>query len=115
MSASAFDFSLASEGEATLLLGGLVDSGPAALDAVLLLLELLALAVELLLHLAVTGVELLFALLELALLLRHLLLEDHLHLELHLGEFLLVQAALLFLLDGRVDLLEDARVLGNTH
>ncbi|KAI3475748.1 hypothetical protein L1887_62826 [Cichorium endivia] len=105
---------LASEGEAALLLGGRVD-GPAALDAGLLLLELLALAVELLLHLAVAGVELLLALLQLALLLRHLLLEDHLHLELHLGQLLLVQRALLLLLDGRVDLLEDAGVLRDAH
>lgn len=113
VSASVFE-PLASEGEATLLLGRLVD-GPSALDAGLLLLELLALAVELLLHFAVTGVELLLALLELALLLGDLLLEDHLHLELHLGELLLVQRALLLLLNGRVDLFEDARVLGDAH
>ncbi len=53
--------------------------------------------------------------LELALLFLHLLLEDHLHLGLHLGELLLVQSALLLLLDSRVDLLEDAGVLRNTH
>ncbi len=62
-----------------------------------------------------TSVQLFFALLELGLLLRDLLLEDHLHLGLHLGELLLVQGALLLLLDGRVDLLEDAGILGDTH
>lgn len=56
-----------------------------ALDALLLLLKFGALALELLLHFSVSGVELLFGLLELALLLRNLLLEDHLHLGLHLG------------------------------
>lgn len=87
----------------------------AALDPGFLLLELHALAFELLLHLAMTGIQLLFTLLQLALLLRNLLLEDHLHLSLHLRELLLVQAALLLLLDGWVDLLEHTWILSNTH
>ena len=62
-----------------------------------------------------SGVEFVFALFELAFFFGDLLLEDHLHLGLHLGELLLVQGALLFLLDGGVDLLENAGVLGNTH
>lgn len=62
-----------------------------------------------------SGIEFVFALFELAFLLGNLLLEDHLHLGLHLGELLLVQGALLLLLDGRVDLLEHAGVLGDTH
>ena len=82
---------------------------------VLFLLEFCSLALELVLHLTMTGVELLFALLELALLFVHLLLEDHLHFGLHLGQLLLVQSALLFLLHGRVDLLEHAGVLRHTH
>ena len=102
-----------SQGE-TLPLGLLVQR-PSALDSRLLLLELESVPIELLLHLAVAGVQLFFALLELGLLLGHLLLEDHLHLGFHLGELLLVQGALLFLLDGGVDLLEDAGVLGDTH
>lgn len=61
------------------------------------------------------GVEFLLALLQLALLLGDLLLENHLHLCLHLGKLLFVQGALLLLLDGRVDLLEDGGVLSNTH
>lgn len=61
-----------------------------ALDPLLLVLELHSLAVELLLHLLVSSVELLLGLLQLALLLGNLLLEHHLHLGLHLGEFLLV-------------------------
>jgi hypothetical protein len=61
------------------------------------------------------SIQLLLALLQFALLLGNLLLEDHLHLCLHLGELLLVQAALLLLLDSWVDLLEHARVLCNTH
>jgi hypothetical protein len=63
----------------------------------------------------VSSIEFVFALFELAFLLGNLLLEDHLHLGLHLGELLLVESALLLLLDGRVDLLEHAGVLGNTH
>lgn len=86
-----------------------------ALDSRLLLLELHALAFELLLHFAMTGVQLLFTLLQLALLFGNLLLEDHLHLSLHLGKFLLVQAALLLLLDSRVDLLKHTWILSNTH
>lgn len=88
---------------------------PAGFDACLLLLELCSLSVELVLHLLVTSVELLFALSQLALLLVDLLLEDHLHLHLHLLELLLVQRALLLLLDRRVDLLEHAGVLLDTH
>lgn len=61
------------------------------------------------------GIEFVFALFELAFFFRDLLLEDHLHFGFHLGQLLLVQSALLLLLDGRVDLLEDAGVLGNTH
>lgn len=61
------------------------------------------------------GVQFLLALLQLALLFGNLLLEHHLHLGLHLGKLLLVQCALLLLLDGRVDLLEDAGVLSDTH
>ena len=61
------------------------------------------------------SVQLLFALLQLALLLGNLLLEDHLHLGFHLGKLLLVQCALLFLLDSWVDLLEYAWILSNTH
>lgn len=86
-----------------------------ALDALLLVLELQALALELFLHLSVASIELLFRLLQLALLLRHLLLEDHLHLGLHLGELLLVQGTLLLLLDSRVDLLENTGVLRHAH
>ena len=62
-----------------------------------------------------SSVELLFTLLKLALLLRHLLLEDHLHLALHLGQLLFMEGALFLLLDRRVDLLEDAGILLNTH
>ena len=61
------------------------------------------------------GVQLLLALLQLALLLRHLLLEDHLHLRFHLLQLLLVQRTFLFLLHRRVDLLEDAGVLSYAH
>ena len=86
-----------------------------ALDSRLLLLKLHALALKLLLHLAMAGVQLLFTLLQLALLLGNLLLEDHLHLSLHLGKLLLVQAALLLLLDSWVDLLEHTWILSNTH
>ena len=85
-----------------------------ALDSRLLLLKLHALAFELL-HLAMAGVQLLFTLLQLALLFGNLLLEDHLHLSLHLGKLLLVQAALLLLFDSWVDLLEHTWILSNTH
>src|SRR3569833_1645393 len=88
---------------------------PAALDPRLLLLELHALALELLLHLAVASVELFLALLELGLLLRHLLLEHHLHLGLHLVELLLVERSLLLLLLVVFDLLEHSRILRDTH
>ena len=88
---------------------------PSGLDACLLLLELCSLSVELVLHLLVTSVQLLFALSQLALLLVDLLLEDHLHFHLHLLELLLVQRALLLLLDRRVDLLEHTGVLLDTH
>ena len=81
----------------------------------LLVFELESLAVELLLHLLVSGVQFLFGLLQLALLFCHLLLEDHLHLGLHLGKLLLVQGTLLLLLHSRVDLLEYAGVLRHTH
>ena len=106
--------SLAAEREAALLATLLLDR-PAALDPVLLLFEFCPLSVELFLHLAVSGVQLFFALLELGLFLLDLLLEDHLHLELHLGQLLLVQRSFLFLLDGWVDLLEHTRILGHTH
>lgn len=89
--------------------------GPSALNPRLLLLEFVALAIELLLHFAVTGIQLFFALLQLRLLLGHLLLEDHLHLGLHLGKLLFVEGTFFLLLDRRVDLLEDTRVLRNTH
>lgn len=105
---------LASERESTLATLLLFDGSP-ALDALLLLLELLSLSVELLLHLAVTGVQLLFALLEFVLLFLNLLLEYHLHFEFHLRELLLVQRALLLLLDSWVDLFEHARILSDTH
>lgn len=62
-----------------------------------------------------SGIEFVFALFELAFFFGDLLLEDHLHFGFHLGQLLLVQGALLLLLDGGVDLLEDAGVLGNTH
>lgn len=62
-----------------------------------------------------SGIEFVFALFELAFFFGDLLLEDHLHFGFHLGQLLLVQGTLLLLLDGRVDLLEDAGVLGNTH
>ena len=103
-----------SQREACLLPALLLD-GTTALDTRLLLLELRALTIKLFAHFAVARVEFLFGLLELVLFLLHLLLEDHLHLELHLGEFLLVQGALFLLLDGRVDLLEHARVLRHAH
>lgn len=86
-----------------------------ALDPRLLLLKLHALALKLLLHLAMAGVQLLFTLLQLALLLSNLLLEDHLHLSLHLGKLLFVQAALLLLFDSWVDLLEHTWILSDTH
>ena len=88
---------------------------PATFEAGFLFLQLLALTLELILHLAMSSVQLVFALFQLALLLCHLLLEDHLHLRLHLGELLLVEGALLLLLDRRVDLLEHAGVLGHAH
>lgn len=71
------------------------------LDPALLVLELDALLLERLLHLAVARVQLLLALLKLGLLLVDLLLEHHLHLELHLGQLGLVQGALLGHLGGR--------------
>lgn len=98
----------------TLPLAFLLDR-PSALDSRLLLLKLQSLAFQLLLHLSVSGVQLFFALLQLGLLLGHLLLEDHLHLCLHLGELLLVESTLLLLLDSRVDLLENTRVLRDAH
>lgn len=61
------------------------------------------------------SVELFFALLELGLLFCDLLLEDHLHLGLHLGELGLVQCTVLCELDGGVDFLEDGVVLDDTH
>lgn len=88
---------------------------PATFETGLLLVQLHPLPLQLVLHLAVPRVEFVLALFQLALLLGHLLLEDHLHLGLHLGELLLVQGALLLLLDRRVDLLEHAGVLGDTH
>lgn len=102
-----------SEGEALSL--GLLLEWPSALDSRLLLLELHPLTIELLLHLAMTGVEFFFALLQFRLLLGNLLLEDHLHLSLHLGKLLLVEGTLLLLLDGGIDLLEDAGVLRHAH
>ena len=86
-----------------------------ALDAGFLLLEFASLSLELFFHLPMPGVQLFLALLEFALLLGNLLLEDHLHFALHLLQLLFVQSALLLLLDSRVDLLEHARVLSNTH
>jgi len=62
-----------------------------------------------------SGVQFVFALFQLTFLFCHLLLEDHLHFGFHLGKLLLVESPLLLLLDGRVDLFEDAWVLGNTH
>lgn len=88
---------------------------PATLEARLLLFQLLALALELVLHLAMTSVQLLLTLLELGFLLGDLLLEHELHLGLHLGELLVVQGTLLLLLHSRVDLLEHARILRDTH
>ena len=88
---------------------------PSAFDPCFLLFKFLSLPIQLLLHLSVSCVQLFFALLELALLLRDLLLEDHLHLQLHLLEFRFVERALLLLLDGRVDLLEDTRILLHAH
>lgn len=89
--------------------------GSSTFQAGLLLLQLRTLPFQLLLHLAVSGVQFFLALLQLALLLLDLLLEYHLHLCLHLGELLLVQSSLLLLLDCRVDLLEHAWVLGDSH
>lgn len=93
----------------------LVFNGSALLEPLLLLFQVQPLLVELVFHLAMTGKQLLFTLLELALLLGNLLLENHLHLILHLLELLLVQSALLLLLHGRVDLDEDGGILCDTH
>src|SRR5271155_822651 len=101
------------EGEALSL--ALLLDGPTTFDACLLLFQLGSLPLQLILHLSVSCEELLLALLQLALLLLHLLLEDHLHFGLHLGELLLVECALLFLLDCGIDFLEHARVLSDTH
>ena len=70
---------------------------------------------QLLLHLSVASVQLLLALLKFGLLFSDLLLEDHLHLGLHLSELLFVERTLLLLLDGRVDLLENAGILRDAH
>jgi hypothetical protein len=87
----------------------------ALLDTRLLLLQFGSLTLKLIFHLPMTSKELFLALLQLALFLLDLLLEDHLHLGLHLRELLLVQGPLFFLLDGRVHLLKDAGILRNTH
>ncbi len=84
-------------------------------DPPFLLLKLISLLVKLFLHLRVSGVQLLLALFELVLLFLHLLLEDHLHLRLHLRKLLLVQTPLLFLFDRRVNFLENARILSDAH
>jgi hypothetical protein len=107
------ELSLATDREALSL--ALLFDRSARLDATLLLLELVLLLVQLFPHLAMTGVQLLFALLELVFLLLDLLLEDHLHLALHLLQLLLVQRAFLLLLGCRVDLLEDRRILLHAH
>jgi hypothetical protein len=84
------------------------------------------------LHLLVASIELLFGQLELGFLLLHFLLEDHLHLGLHLGQLHLVRRSLFchlgrravsnkvkkvlgFLTGCSLDLLEDGRVLSDAH
>lgn len=86
-----------------------------AFDSGLLLLQFEPLALQLFLHLSVSCVKLFLTLLQFRLLFCHLLLEDHLHFGLHLGKLLLVERTLFLLLHCRVDLLEDAGVLGDTH
>jgi len=107
---------------------------PTTLEPSLLILKLSSLFLKRILHLLVTRVQLLFRLLKLGLLFLNLLLENHLHLGLHLSELSLVQDAfflepgcraeiegndvssmLLGEEDGLLDLLEDRGVLSNTH
>lgn len=69
----------------------------ATLDSSLLVFQVCALLVESILHFLVSSIKFLLGLLQLRLFLLDLLLEDHLHLSLHLGKLSLMQNT--FLLD----------------